>query len=392
MTLPSELEFVPTRGFLPAEDPMSELPEGADPALAAWNDLGRNLSKWLLTPHLRTAIHDLPPFPSHKLASDAERWRAASLLAYATSLYLIGPPIGNRPLRQIPAVLAVPLVELTTQLGVPPILSYGLQSIYNWRRLDRAGPLEAHNLTLLQNFLGGMDEEWFVTLHIEIEAAAAPALQALVLAQDAVTQHDDAALVIHLETISRTLDKMHAILGRMQERCDPYIYYHRVRPFMFGWKDNPDLPGGVLYEGVERFGGKPVEFRGETGAQSSIVPAIDATLGIEHERDEMRVYLIEMFDYMPPAHRHFIAQRAAGPSLRSYVQTEMGAKPALREAYNGAVESLTRFRTRHIEYAALYILKPAKTEEAVGTGGTPFTFYLKKHIAETKRHFSFSDQ
>ena len=27
----------------------------------------------------------------------------------------------------------------------------------------------------------------------------------------------------------------------MPEKCDPYIYYHRVRPFIFGTKDNPDL-------------------------------------------------------------------------------------------------------------------------------------------------------
>jgi indoleamine 2,3-dioxygenase len=58
----------------------------------------------------------------------------------------------------------------------------------------------------------------------------------------------------------------------------------------------------------------------------------------------------------------------------------------LREAYNLALEKLTQFRTRHIEFATLYILKPAQTTQAVGTGGTPFTFYLKKHIKETKAH------
>jgi hypothetical protein len=38
--------------------------------------------------------------------------------------------------------------------------------------------------------------------------------------------------------------------------------------------------------------------------------------------------------------------------------------------------------------AALYILKPAQEQKAgeVGTGGTPFTVYLKKHIRETWEH------
>lgn len=53
---------------------------------------------------------------------------------------------------------------------------------------------------------------------------------------------------------------------------------------------------------------------------------------------------------------------------------------------NLAIEKLTQFRAHHIEFATLYILKPAQTTEAVGTGGTPFTFYLKKHINQTKAH------
>jgi len=38
---------------------------------------------------------------------------------------------------------------------------------------------------------------------------------------------------------------MYATLKRMPERCDPYIYFHRVRPYIHGWKNHPDLPAGV---------------------------------------------------------------------------------------------------------------------------------------------------
>ena len=67
-----------------------------------------------------------------------------------------------------------------------------------------------------------------------------------------------------------------------------------------------DLPEGVIYEGVEAYGGRPQQFRGETGAQSSIVPALDAMLGVGHKEDALRTYLQEMRTYMPPAHRAFI--------------------------------------------------------------------------------------
>jgi hypothetical protein len=40
----------------------------------------------------------------------------------------------------------------------------------------------------LQNFFGGMDEEWFRLIHVSIEAAAAPAIAALQPLQFAAQQ------------------------------------------------------------------------------------------------------------------------------------------------------------------------------------------------------------
>ena len=62
--------------------------------------------------------------------------------------------------------------------------------------------------------------------------------------------------------------------------------------------------------------------------------------------------------------------------------------PSLRDAYNAAVQALHEFRQLHVEYAAMYIIKPAQGNKQgdVGTGGTPFTVYLKKHMKETAVH------
>jgi indoleamine 2,3-dioxygenase len=144
----------------------------------------------------------------------------------------------------------------------------------------------------------------------------------------------------------------------------------------------------VIYDGVEAWGGEPRQFRGETGAQSAIVPSLDAMLGIAHKGDALRSYLMEMRTYMPPAHRAFIESLEARASVRPFVQR--CGRAALTEIYDTCVEAIGRFRTLHLEYAGRYIFQQAQTDEknphALGTGGTPFMPYLTKHRDETIRH------
>jgi hypothetical protein len=56
--------------------------------------------------------------------------------------------------------------------------------------------IPVHAVLSLQNFLGGMDEEWFRLIHVSIEAAAAPAIAALQPLQQAAQQVGLAAVGI----------------------------------------------------------------------------------------------------------------------------------------------------------------------------------------------------
>lgn len=376
MTNPLDL----TNGFLPPHDPLPRLGVG----FQAWEEIAAEMSKLALTDYLRPFVQQLPPFPAHLLATEAQYERAMTLLSYMAALYVYAPeqPIST----SLPPNLAVAWVAVARHLERPPILSYASQTLFNWRRLDMKRPIEIGNVTLIQNFLGGQDEEWFVTLHMVIEAVAGTALRLLPELETAVAQHNIPLLISHLQTIAQTIRAMATILRRMPERCDPNIYFHRLRPFMFGWKDNPALPQGMIYEGV--YENQPQHFRGETGAQSTIIPALDAALGIRHQFDEMRAYLQAMRAYMPQPHRAFLVALEEWGGLRPFIEQHKLAEPALVEAYNHCLAALQQFRQLHIEYAALYILKPAQGQKVgeVGTGGTPFTVYLKKHIRETMEH------
>jgi indoleamine 2,3-dioxygenase len=373
----------PERGFLPNPDPLDHLPA----AFAPWEEIGRNLPKLLTAGNLRSAVQDLPVLDAGKLTSEPEQQRAMVILSFAGHGYVWGEA---QVVEKIPPPLAIPWHQLAEMLGRPPVLSYASYALENWRRMDREKPIELGNLVLLQNFLGGIDEEWFVIVHVAIEAQAAPALHGLIHAQEAVGRDDSAETERHLTRVAAALETMHQILLRMPERCDPYIYYHRVRPYLHGWRNHPSLPNGILYEDVEAYGGAPQQFRGETGAQSSIVPSLDAGLGITHQEDVLYTYLREMRDYMPPAHRRFIERLQEGPSIRRYVVQHRQDTPQLRDAYNGCIELLERFRSTHVGYAENYIQKQSRREGKnptdVGTGGTPFMPYLRKHRNETGKH------
>jgi len=371
------------RGFLPAEDPLVRLP----PAFAAWEEVGSNLPKILVGDRLGTSLADLPPFASDKLRTEREVERAMVILSFLGHAFVWGDP---EPRVRIPARLAVPWHEVARRLGRPPVLSYASYALHNWRRIDPDGPVAVGNIALLQNFLGGLDEEWFVLIHVDIEARAAPAVASLLPAQLAVQDGDSGALESHLGTIAASLAEVFQTLERMPENCDPYIYYTRVRPYIHGWKDNPGLAGGVVYEGVADYGDAAQNFRGETGAQGGIIPALDAALGIAHRDDPLKAFLMEMRQYMPPRHRAFIETIERGPSIRDHVIAHFEDHPPLREKYNSCIRLLERFRTQHLEYAARYIQKQSQKGNSnptdVGTGGTPFMEYLKKHQRETSRH------
>ena len=366
-------------GYMQHVDPVVTLPPGNE----AWDEMGKNLPKYLMGTNFRQRVKDLPAFEIETLKTDGEIRRAFLILSYIGQAYQWSD---NEPAHVLPAVLAKPWYEVGKLVGRPPILSYTSYSIDNWYLLDKKSPIECGNIALLQCFLGGQDEEWFILIHIEIEKKAGKALKAIEDSQKAVAAQDLDALEKALRNLRDGIKAMYDVLARMPERCDPYVYFHRVRPYIFGWKNNPSLPNGVVYEGVEEYQGKGQTFRGETGAQSAIVPALDAVLGIVHEQDQLRDYLMEMRQYMPPMHVKFIEAAENGPSVRNFVMA--CNKESIKKLFNESVELVADFRALHLEYAGTYIhaqsQKTPGNPSAVGTGGTPFMVYLRKHRDETR--------
>ena len=373
--------------FLPNKDPLKKYITQSR-SLQKLKHIASELPKLLLTGKVQTTIDGLSKNalsikPLLKTNNIQEINLSMVHLSFIAHAYIWG---GKKPSKLLPEVVAKPWVEVSNILGRPPILSYASYCLDNWYRIDKKQEISLENVALITNFLGGVDEDWFVTIHVCIEHAAKDAIAAAYEISKLKSNKDN-KLDDGLRRIIMSLREVNSIFSRMPEKCDPYVYYHRVRPFIFGTKDNPDLKKGLIYE--NQFKNKPQFFRGETGAQSSIMPFLDGALGIYHTQDHLRHYLNEMRDYMPPEHRKMIEEVESISSAKELIDSSK----SLKIKYNKCLEEIRRFRALHLEFAASYIHKQSQIKNPFGTGGstikgtggTPFMKYLKKHRDETEK-------
>ena len=353
-------------------------------------EIANELPKLLLTNNVQNKIYKLKV---NELSVDIllknknkkEINLAMSHLSFIAHAFMWG---GNKPEKILPEVISKPWVKLSKYLGRPPILSYASYCLDNWYKVNQQEPISLNNVALINNFLGGVDEDWFVTIHVCIEDAASEAIDSAYKLSKLNESNNVDDFNTNLKKILTSLKNVNNIFSKMPEKCDPYIYFHRVRPYIFGTKDNPDLKKGLIYE--NQFNNKPQFYRGETGAQSSIIPFLDGALGIYHSNDNLRHYLNEMRDYMPPKHRKMIED----VEKRSKAKDLVSQSKKLMKVYNNCLEEVRKFRAMHLEYAATYIHKQAQVHNTFGTGGstirgtggTPFMKYLKKHRDETQKH------
>jgi len=367
------------RGFLPTPDP---LPKLVAAVFAHIEQLGRDLPELVgrrtfreKAPGVLRAASDFSPLI--KPENDAVAERLFLLFSYFASAYVHAP--GLPTVQKLPAEIAGPLMRLAQICERPPILSYASYCLHNWRRIDAAGPIALGNIELTQNFSlagdGRSDEDWFILVHVDIEARAGVILSAFQTLPSAMQSDDPSGLENGLRQVLAGLRAMNRTMARMPDGCSAEVYFRKVRPYIFGF-DN------IVYEGC--FQDAPQSYRGETGAQSSIIPAVNAALGIRHKDSLLTRHLDDMRHYMPAAHRRFIESEVG---VRDRVLELVGKNGAvvLKELYNACVGEVIAFRSRHFEYAVNYIQK--KVDNPLATGGTPYITWLKQLIVETESHY-----
>ncbi|MCU0497858.1 MAG: indoleamine 2,3-dioxygenase [Anaerolineae bacterium] len=307
-------------------------------------------------------VLDLTPIADHP--DDRVIERLMQIYCFLANAYVYADP--HEIARMIPAGVAIPLTQLAAWVERPPVLSYSSYVLANWQGLDDH-PFSVDHLRLIQPMIGLPSEAWFILIHVEIERHATQALIGLQAAITAVAQDDPAQFEHGLSAIHEALRRMIETFKRMPEGCSPEVYYHEVRPYIFGLTQ-------VIFEGVSD---QPHTLRGGSGAQSAIVPTLVAALDIRHESTGLTEHLDGMRAYMPKAHREWIASLKA-TGIRAY------AAHHATEVYNAALRRLGDFRKLHFYMATSYITNT--TGAKVGTGGTVFENWLRMLITETEQH------
>ncbi|CAA7271431.1 unnamed protein product [Cyclocybe aegerita] len=379
-------------GFLPPQAPISRLPATLEcwevvleDAIASKLQLGekpdlsdgekKKSEEW------RERVRKLPILSIDELKnSEIALRRAHQVLGWIMHFYIHSMPPSEAIC--IPPPITLPLLQVSAQLQLPPVLTYSDDVLYNWR-LDSENPEELPTIAALRrcqiSFTSTTDEAEFYLVPARMELAGVEALELMRSTMDEMFVGDEIAvrrITGYLRELADVIQRLRELLLSVREGCDPHRFYNDIRP----WFRGEDSQAGRkwVFEGIEQDPNlvAPKELSGASAGQSTLIHALDVFLGV----NQTSKLLKRMQTYMPRHHRAFLAHLANNPRpLRDLVftaatsdngQTKDGA--ALLDAYNGAVMALKEFRDAHMIIVTLYVIGPARhAQKALQESGQP---------------------
>lgn len=328
--------------------------------------------------------------------------RTSVTLAFLEHFYVHSHPAPVGSLT-IPASVAVPLIQVSTLLGLPPILTYATTVLYNVVPRDPEAIFDAKTNPPIRchaNFTGLRSEDQFYLVSSLVELHGVRALDIMRQALDEAFVGDRLALrriTAYLRALASAIDDLRDVMKTMRDGCDPAEFYHLIRPWFKG--SDGEGPGGLgwLFEGVGEEGeGERRIVSGPSAGQSSLVHALDLFLGVDHSprspshagppssaagpstaaptapaakaTDAKPVskgdatFMQRMLQYMPGPHRQFLLHlQANSVAVRDLVLANQDFEGgSLARAYDDAVSAMGRFRDYHFVIVTTYIIQQAR--------------------------------
>ena len=253
-------------------------------------------------------------------------------------------------------------------------------TLFNYRFADHSvGASEYSNLRLIRAFERGLDptssEAGFVLTHVDMVQHSAGLIDGTVQLLDAVAADSGSAAVADsFELLISTMRIIEESMESMWSHSKPKDYLS-YRTFIFGITNQSMFPEGVIYEGTND--NEPMYFRGESGANDSIIPLLDGLLQIPMPQNPLTEILKDFRSYRPKPHRDFLAyvrQRAEEVGVRTYSCKEVDTTVL----YLQLLEHVRSFRWRHWLFAREYIIK--RSVHPTATGGSPIVTWLPNQL------------
>lgn len=347
-------------GFL-TELPLERL---TNPYYNPWEKFLDNLNAYILHRTVRKQVNNkLPHLSIDKLANEREMRRAYLVLSFLGHAYIWS----GEPVDRLPAQISDPWIAVSKALGLPPIATYAAVCLWNFKKIDESGEFTLDNLTTINTFTGSVDESWFYLVLVCFEKEGAFSVKVGLDALNSAETGNTHLLIENLQQFAESIDMLGSVLMRMEEMCDPHVFYFRIRPFLAGWKNmaSVGLEKGVYY-GDET---TPRSYAGGSNAQSSLIQFMDILLGVSHhatgDLTADSSFLTEMREYMPKKHREFLQDLEPHTfTIRDFVKSQNNEELTL--AYDACLAMLKSFRDKHIQIVTRYVVLQAKKSQQDG--------------------------
>ncbi|KAF3901711.1 hypothetical protein ABW20_dc0108658 [Dactylellina cionopaga] len=347
-----------TRGFLPRIEPPTVLPHEFDalenilrempirkasgePGLLATRKLGETVDESF--PNL---VEEVEKYKGDQIILNALYRDYSFLLSaylfepcYDTYLRTEGKEYGLGR-HFLPKSIAQPMAKVAELTGFKPFMEYaGSYALYNYKLLDQSRGMEYDNLALIRAFEYGLDNK----------------------------------------KILESLKKINSVMDEMWQKSKP-DQYSQFRIFIFGIQSQPMFPDGVIYEGVSS---EPMRFRGESGANDSMIPLVDNFMCIDMPDNPLTHILKDFRQYRPGNHKAFLTWvETIARGGEHYPNVKEFALGDQRSAvlYLLILDQIREFRGRHWNFTREYILKQGKRLHPRATGGSPIVEWLPNQL------------
>ena len=376
-------------GFLPVSNPLQKLPHPYEIINDLLEDMkinnGGDLSKGIFHKKVYATlpIFDFESVTDVRLLAALQRDYCFLASAFCfepchLSMTESGKGVYGKAREELPPQIAIPLVQLSRKNETFPWLDYA----YGYG-LNNACVKEGKDPTLFDSydsirlFNGNESEKGFINVHVAMVSQSGKLLECQQKCLDSVSRKDRKTFNLHFQSHYEIFQNIISTLQTMWKasRNSEYLTF---RTFIMGHIGNKECfpKESVLYKGVN----ETKSFRGETGAQDSIIPSIDSFLDLEYPCNDLTRYLFDLRRYRPKDHQAYIeftAKASKCLDFKSYCLDDVESSLILLKNLN----CLRMFRKKHWNLTKKYIME--NTKHPVATGGTPITTWLPNQLGAT---------